>query len=288
MLTTGKEPSKISHAKDLYDEIFSKIQKSSKWFATFASLLSTNIWKSSLELAETWIELVAPDEYKELMRVDNESEVEAVKQDMRWKLIKIVSEGLNAFSRHPSMLQKMTTELLVLKTLVSDLPTHDQDRIIAKEAGLPYRVWQAIIWLLTHNSELLDLFQESRTTIGYWRDGQGKSIYTICVHGSNPDEINPLKEIIPGIEIEHALIPALEFHENHLTIREEILSIIILSKNILQRFESIIWPEKEQAIVRSSINEKFGPIPTWKKRSFRGNNKKEADERGLVPVGARR
>ena len=134
-------------------------------FETFMILLSTTVWQSKTELVETWIHLVAEEEYKKLLPSNEYSETEDVKKSARKYILKYASSILDEITQNLSKLQQIKSELLILHTLVHTLSVHDQDRIIAKEMGIPYKAWQQMMGFFSHNPEFINLFQFPSTIL---------------------------------------------------------------------------------------------------------------------------
>jgi hypothetical protein len=85
-------------------------------------------------------------------------EIERTKAHIRHFILEFASDNLYESTQNLSKWQQIKSELLVLHTLVHNLPIHDQDRIIAKEMGIPYRAWQQMMGFFSHNPEFMKLF----------------------------------------------------------------------------------------------------------------------------------
>ncbi len=147
------------------DRIIQQLQESARGFETFFSLLSPTIWQSPLELAEAWIYMVAKEDYMILLEPVEDQEMDGIKTQIRKNILGFVSEKIRIFHENPSFLQRMKSRFLVLHTLSQSLPLHDQDRIIAKEMGIPYETWQQMMGFFSHNTEFIDLFQLPGTSL---------------------------------------------------------------------------------------------------------------------------
>ncbi|MDD5197325.1 MAG: hypothetical protein PHN60_00505 [Candidatus Gracilibacteria bacterium] len=270
------------------DRIIQQLQESARGFETFFSLLSPTIWQSPLELAEAWIYMVAKEDYMILLEPVEDQEMDGIKTQIRKNILGFVSEKIRIFHENPSFLQRMKSRFLVLHTLSQSLPLHDQDRIIAKEMGIPYETWQQMMGFFSHNTEFIDLFQLPGTSLEEGRDITGKKGYILAIPEGDSEQIAPLGSI-PGIQFENQSMLVIDIdREKEKAISYEIhVSLLFISEEVLRRYNKIIRLEEEESAVRNIAYNRLGDIPVWKKRFDGGGHNKPEPKRKykLVPEG---
>lgn len=144
------------------DIIKERLAESRARFDIFAFLPSSTIWQSPVELARTWIEGVAPEAWKYLQDLQSDTLAEKlIKYTFRKSLIESAAITISTLGRHPTTLQRMSTRLFIQQILVTHLPVHTQDRILATEFGTSLRTWQQILGIFSTHTELSSLLEKS-------------------------------------------------------------------------------------------------------------------------------
>lgn len=155
-----------SYIMESKHRIIQQLQESAYGFETFFSLLSSTVWQSPLELAETWVYLVAKEDYMVLLEPVEDQEIQKMKTQIRRMILSLVSEKIRIFQENLSFLEQMKSRFLVLHTLAHELPPADHDRIIAKQMGIPHGTWQRMLGLFSHNPKFLEIMRLPNT--GLW------------------------------------------------------------------------------------------------------------------------
>lgn len=162
----------LRDATDIIFEKFREMQRSE--FDIFFQLLSTTIFQSPSELALTWIKKFVPEEWSLFQESPLDSmEIRELKYKFRANAVLIIYPHLSSLGNYPHLTQKMTTRLLVRKVLAQSLPVHDQDRFLALQHFVNYKVWKSLLVTLSQYNLISDEIQLSRMP-GFIMNGAGE------------------------------------------------------------------------------------------------------------------
>jgi len=146
---------RIQSIEDTGNIIINNLTESTHGFGTFVALLSTIVWQSHRELTETWLQKVVKKEYSELLPGNENPEVEEMKDYVLGMIWGYAFDTLYRCTQNLSQWQQIKSKFLVSYTLAQSLPIHDQDRILAKEMGISYEIWQQMLGLFSHNTKFM-------------------------------------------------------------------------------------------------------------------------------------
>lgn len=140
-----------------------KLYESLNTFDVFVSLLSSTVWRSSMELARIWIEKVSPDDWRTYdIQAQDSSQLAIRKQEFQENILRNAAFLLYKFAKNPTIFQQLSTRLLVRESLIQDLSASDQDRILASELHTSFQTWQQILSVFALYEELEELLKISQ------------------------------------------------------------------------------------------------------------------------------
>jgi hypothetical protein len=243
------------------NHIMLKLQASYRQsFDVFYAIVSTTVWRSPKELAEIWIDQVTPEAWKSLEEQPSDSvDVRRSKESVRNGLLSSVSMVLANIWSNPTFIQRLSTRVLIRNILAHDLPSHDQDRVIAAELMTTLRLWKSLQNTLTthgivsgdHPLLEMPLFEI---------DQNGGRSCMIKVKGP----IKPI-EALREITIIHGSNIHQELRSGIVESREENTCLIIFPEHVLTRHEALIDPKNQAQALRNSLINGFDGIPVFKK-----------------------
>ncbi|HBB27446.1 TPA: hypothetical protein DCZ36_03045 [Candidatus Gracilibacteria bacterium] len=273
------------HIIESGNQIIRQLQESSRGFETFFSLLSHTVWQSPLELAEAWIYLVAKEDYMILLQPDEDLEIQRAKSQIRTNIVNFVSEKIHIFYENPTFLQQLKSKFLVLHTLVQNLPITDQDRILAKHIGIPYRTWQNMLGLFSHYPEFLEVLKLENTNLFEGIDDSGETGYILGVPEVNQKQTDSIGSIV-GIQIEEQLSAEVDVtKDGRLMIRTKKTPAFFITETVLRRYEKVIGMEQERSEIRTAMRGRLDDISVWKRRFGGGGSSRREPAPKLVPEG---
>lgn len=265
------------------ESIFFHIQEDLESFDVFASLPSSTIWQSPIELASSWIERVAPDSWSYFQ--DNTSDDPILRREkIRFKrhILQSTANLLYELASNPSTLQRISTRLLVQEALVQQLPITDQDRIIAAEIHAGYKAWQQILWVFGTYDELRIMLKMS------WMLYVGIDDIGNPVCNFNALWAYILGDEIPGVIMESGNMR--RTNEDGSIDRQSapvLITSTLITHEVLQRFTDIIGMDKEKQHTREIVLSQLNGIPTWKKRGPRWGRREKKMNFWLKPFWQR-
>ena len=247
-------------------------------FDIFYDIVSLTVWNSPKELAQAWIRRVTPEAWKFLEDHPRESiEVQRSKESVRKWLITSICMGLGKIFMNPTLLQKISTRLLIRNILAHDLPSHDQDRVISAELMTTLRLWKSLQNTLT----IYDIIRDDQPLLEmpfFALDPNGVMNCQILVEGHIAPILGlPEAVITHGIWEKHVLREGID----HVSLQNT--SHIILPENALMRHEAQIDPKNKAQVLRTAVINGLGWIPVFKKWGFGNKPSKVAPEWNIKP-----
>lgn len=143
----SKERMTVEYCRNQGMAIFSKLQQSMGGGSDIIfGLVSSTVWQSPFELALLWIDRVAKEEWSNLADNPNdELNVRNIKLNIRRQLHFNIMALLSEMRVTPTIIQSITTRLLVREKLAVELPVHDKDRVLASALMIPYKRWKQVL-----------------------------------------------------------------------------------------------------------------------------------------------
>lgn len=145
------------------------------------------------------------------------------------------------------------------KKSAHNLSPEKEDRITAKEMGIPYQSWKSILGFLACNEQIVTILEDMNIYFLPCVDEDVSEVPIIALH--NPDEklIELLEKLLPKEDMLHRSFD----NENELPI-----VMLLFRKNILMRYENITGKDIANKIsrIRGIFRKKIGEIPVWQKK----------------------
>lgn len=248
----------------LWISIAGRIKKTLKRnFDIFFQILSNSTWQSPREIAAKWIMDSCPAEWSELKDNPNEElQTRREKETVRKQVLYEIGLVVLHIAENPPLHQKMSTRLLVKRTLADTLSTHDQDRILTAELLTSYAKWKSLLSSIAQHSLVTD--EQALMEVPYFHlDDAGDESCVIKVNG----HIEPI-ETLPDIPLHH---DALHFWMNlwfMALMAEYDITEILLTDQVLRRHTEMLHPNEVEQKVRNSVFEIMRWVPVYKKRWF--------------------
>ena len=228
---------------------------------------------------------MAKDDYEVLLRPEEDGEIQRIKSQIRKNILGFVSEKIHIFYENPSYLQQIKSRFFVLHTLLQNIPVTDQDRILAKQIGVSYEIWQNMLGLFSHYPKFLEVLKLERTNLFEGIGDSGEMGYILGVPEGTPEQVGDIGSI-PNILVEEQESIDLDMDSNgKFLLCTRKTPAFFITESVLKRYERVIGMEKERSEIRSTLIGRFEDIPVWKKRFDTGGNSRRELTPNLAPEG---
>jgi len=276
---------RIQSIEDTGNIIINNLTESTHGFGTFVALLSTIVWQSHRELTETWLQKVVKKEYSELLPGNENPEVEEMKDYVLGMIWGYAFDTLYRCTQNLSQWQQIKSKFLVSYTLAQSLPIHDQDRILAKEMGISYEIWQQMLGLFSHNTKFIDLLRLQDTSLEGATYTE-KKWFVLVVPKWDSEQISSLWTL-PGVEVINQSVGTIiiNMKDERVDLYEKEIPLLFIGEEVFRRYDQIIRLGEKEALVRKTVYDRLGNIYVYK-RHFGGNKKNWREpEHELAPKG---
>lgn len=264
--------------QSLANELKLRVRENIVHWDRIPGLISKTIWQSGIEITRWCIDTFAQDKFIALQKAPVSPEFNLFQQFIiRHTLIEISNRVQQILTTEPTLYQRYTSRLWLTMQHIESLTSYDQDRIIANNLFLPYKIWITLLNIFAQYEEFSEILQNKKLNItstllwwvqmdiSQWKNE--KEIYFPDLPGTTKQ-----KTECDNIEIEKwwmiQIYPQWWYKYS--------LEIPISS---IEHYANMIIPEQSKQDIRTKIYKNI-PCLAWKNRFWKWGNSSKKD---IVP-----